>query len=170
MLKPAQLYADKLREEHIKSWYSLENMYWYADACLTGMELPEDTSMHCFVSVDKEDNVIGYIHYTVNWEVMSADYWGIISFRKNSIIFAKDLYTAICNCFSRFNLNRISWACYADNPAIRGYRNFIRLYGGRECGYFRQSAKLLDGKLHDKVQFEILKEEFCGKQMTVGRG
>lgn len=160
MLKPAQLYAEKLREENIKSWYKLENMYWHGGACETEIELPDNTGNHCFVSVDKNDNVIGYITYTVDWEIMSADYWGIISFRKNSIEFAKDLYSAICNCFEKFNLNRIGWKCYADNPAIKGYRNFIKKHGGKECGYHRQIAKLLDGKLHDSVEFEILREEF----------
>ena len=47
-----------------------------------------------------------------------------------------------------------------DNPAIRGYRNFIKKHGGRECGYYRQIARLQDGKLHDRVEFEILKEEW----------
>ena len=30
----------------------------------------------------------------------------------------------------------------------------------RECAYHRQVAKLLDGKLHDDVEFEILACEF----------
>ena len=29
MLKPAQLYKDKLQEENIKSWYKPENIYWH---------------------------------------------------------------------------------------------------------------------------------------------
>lgn len=57
-------------------------------------------------------------------------------------------------------MNRISFRCYVDNPAIRGYRNFIRKHGGRECGYYRQNARLQDGKLHDSVEFEILACEF----------
>lgn len=57
-------------------------------------------------------------------------------------------------------MNRIEWWCYADNPAIRGYRNFIKRHGGRECGYWRQIARLQDGQLHDSVSFEILEEEF----------
>ena len=57
-------------------------------------------------------------------------------------------------------MNRLEWTCYADNPAIRGYRKFIKLCGGVECGYRRQCVLLPDGKLHDQVRFEILKEEF----------
>lgn len=76
------------------------------------------------------------------------------------IVFAKDVYKVICDLFKVYHMNRISWSAYADNPAIRGYRNFIKKYGGRECGYRRQRVKLMDGKLHDSVEFEILAEEF----------
>ena len=57
-------------------------------------------------------------------------------------------------------MNRMSWCCFADNPALRGYRNFIKNHGGKECGYYRQVTKLQDGMLHDKVEFEILASEF----------
>ena len=57
-------------------------------------------------------------------------------------------------------MNRISWKAYVDNPAVRGYRNFIKKYGGRECAYHRQIARLQDGRLHDMVEFEILAEEW----------
>lgn len=36
----------------------------------------------------------------------------------------------------------------------------IREHGGKECGYRRQVARLMDGKLHDAVEFEILASEF----------
>ena len=28
MIKPAQLYAEKLQEENIKAWYKPENIFW----------------------------------------------------------------------------------------------------------------------------------------------
>lgn len=121
MLKPAQLYKDKLQEENIK-------------AC--------------------------YIGYMVDWVAMSAYNFGIISYKKNSLEFADDLYKAICNLFQVYHMNRISWSAYEDNPAVRGYRNFIKKHGGKECGHYRQMVKLQDGKLHDGVEFEILAEEF----------
>ena len=161
MLKPAQLYKDKLQEENIKSWYKPENIFWngyYGDSQINIFENNYDC--HQFVSVDKEDNVIGYIAYNVDWSAMSADRFGIISFNKGSIEFAKDLYQVVCDLFEVYHMNRVSWCAYADNPAIRGYRNFIKKHGGRECGYYRQIARLQDGKLHDSVDFEILSEEF----------
>ena len=161
MLKPAQLYKSKLREEMCKSWYNPDNIFYSG---WTGNELPSlpdnNYDSHHFVSVDDDDNVIGYISYSINWLAMSADRFGIISFKKGSIMFAKDVYKVICNLFEVYHMNRISWLAYADNPAIRGYRNFIKKHGGRECGYRRQVAKLQDGKIHDSVEFEILACEF----------
>lgn len=161
MLQPAQLYKDELQIENVKAWYKSENIYWNGYAGDSVIDLPEDNyNRHCFVSVDGKDNLLGYITYGVDWVAMSASGFGAISFKKNSIEFAKDLYKVIHNCFEVYHLNRVEWSCYADNPAIRGYRNFIKRYGGKECAYYRQVTRLQDGKIHDSVHFEILREEF----------
>lgn len=161
MLKPAQLYEEQLQKENIKAWYKHENIFWNGGTGDCTINLPDNNyEEHCFVSVDKYDNIIGYIVYTVDWSAMSANRFGIISYRKNSIEFAKDVYGAICDLFEKYHMNRISWWAFVDNPAIRGYRNFIKKHGGRECGYYRQTARLQDGLLHDSVTFEILAEEF----------
>lgn len=161
MLKPAQLYKEQLEREQIKSWYDPRNIYWNGGAGDYMVGLPDNNAeRHCFVSVDKDDNVIGYIEYQVDWVTLSADRFGMISFRKGSLEFARDIYRAVCDIFEKYGLRRIQWCCYADNPAVRGYHNFIKKHGGVVCGYFRQNAMLQDGKLHDTVDFEILKSEF----------
>lgn len=161
MLEPAQLYAEQLRTELLKAWYQPENMYWNGGPWDSLPDLPEDNySQHCFVSVDKRGRVIGYICYSVDWMSMSVSEFGIISFHKGNLEFGRDLFEALDNLFTVYGMNRISWWCHADNPAIRGYRSFIRRHGGKECGYLRQYSRLQDGKLHDSVLFEILAEEY----------
>lgn len=161
MLKPAQLYREKLQEENIKAWYRPENIFWDGGSGDSQINIREDNYYcHQFVSVDKSDNVIGYISYAVDWAAMNADRFGIISFDKGNVLFVKDVYTAICDLFEKYRMNRVSWYAFADNPAVRGYRNFIKKHGGRECAYHRQVAKLMDGRLHDSIEFEILAEEF----------
>lgn len=161
MLKPAQLYEDKLREEFISSWYKPENIYYNGWAGQDVPELPNNNyGSHHFVSIDDKENILGYISYSVDWNAMSAYNMGIISFRKGSVLFGKDVYEAICNLFEKYNMNRVSWYAYVENPAIRGYENFIKKHGGRRNAYHRQKTKLQDGKLHDSVEFEILASEF----------
>lgn len=161
MIKPAQLYIEQLNRKEVESWYDLKNIYYIGWTGSSMTSIPDNNyNSHHFVSVDKKDNVIGYISYNISWITMSADNFAIISFNKWNIEFAKDLYSIICDLFEKYKMNRISWSCYIDNPAIRGYRNFIKKHGGRECSYKRQIAKLMDGKLHDLVEFEILAEEF----------
>lgn len=162
MLKPAQLYTDELKKKSLESLYDLGNKYWSGstgDSILC--DLPDNNyDSHHFVSVNSSGGVIGYICYQVDWIAMSADRFGIISYDKGNPAFAKDVNTAIINLFTEYHMNRIEWMCYADNTALRGYRNFIKKHGGRECGYHRQVSKLLDGKLHDSIDFEILASEF----------
>lgn len=161
MLENAQLHEAELKHCILKSWYDARNIYWtgWIGDCLPS--LPDNNyETHHFVSVNDSGKVLGYICYSVDYVAMSADRFGIISFEKNSVVFARDLYQAIYNIFKKYNMNRISWYAYADNPAVRGYRNFIKRHGGKECGYERSVVKLQDGKLHDRVTFEILADEF----------
>ena len=161
MLKPAQLYKEKLIKKTYESWYEMENIYYSGWTGNDIPNLPENNyDEHNFVSVDKNDNVVGFISYGINWASMSAERFGIISFDKGSLIFGRDLFQVICNLFEVYHMNRISWQAYADNPAVKSYRMFIKKHGGKECGYFRQNRKLQDGLLHDTVLFEILASEF----------
>lgn len=161
MLKPAQLYKDELQKKNIETWYDQRYMYYHSGTGACDIELADNNcDKHQFVSVDKDDNVIGYISYKIDWCALNADNFGIISYDMGNIEFAKDCYKAVCDLFEKYHMNRVGWFAFADNPAIRGYRNFIKRHGGKECAYLRQVSKLTDGKLHDAVEFEILAEEF----------
>ena len=133
MLRPAQLYEKELEIKNIESWYDPTNIYYHGGTGEYSFNIPDNNAkIHSFVSVNKYDDVIGYISYCVDWEAMSVDNFGMISFDKGNLEFIKDLYQAICDCFEVYHMNRISWFCYADNPAIRGYRNFIKRYVYRQ--------------------------------------
>ena len=117
MLKPAQLYKERLQEENIKAWYKPENMFWSFGTGADQINIREDNyNWHQFVSVDNQDKVIGYIAYAVDWAAMNADRFGIISFDKGNALFAKDVYTAICDLFEKYHMNRVGWYAIADKP------------------------------------------------------
>lgn len=162
MIKQALLYEEELQKENIKTWNNINYQWWHGGQSGFPINLDKNSGNsenHNFVSVDKYDNVIGYIGYSVDYVSKSAFNFGIVSFNKPSIIFARDLVNCIKDVFVVYNFNKIEWYCYADNPAIRGYRNLINKFGGKEVGYLRQSSILMDGKYHDTVIFEILKSE-----------
>ena len=43
---------------------------------------------------------------------------------------------------------------------MRGYKNFIKNYGGAIVGYLHNNIVLMDGQLHNTIIFEILKSDY----------
>lgn len=167
MLKIAQEYEDVLKEKIIHTWYDKKYLYYAGGPGDFSPELPPDNySSHNFVSLNKRKEVIGYIGYSVSWELMSVNGLSVIGFSNNIAdgnIFVKDILKAINDIFCKYNMNRLEFWCCSDNPAIRGYRNFIKKCGGKEIGTFRDSTKLQDGRLHNQTYFEILHSDWINK-------
>lgn len=161
MRRPAQLYRDELTKKFYEVMYDDYYMYYYG---WTGVEVPvlkdNNYDSHDFVSVNTDDEVIGYISYNVNYQTMSATQLGIITFQKGDISFIKDVYDAVIDVFAKYHMNRLSFTCFTENPAARSYKKFVTLFGGLQNAYYRQDLKLSDGQLHDEFGFEILAEDF----------
>ena len=159
MLKPALLYKEELLKKHYEHWYKPETSY-YSGLCNWSIKIEDNNEyVRQFVSVDKNNNVIGYIAYNVDWNVRSASQFGIISYDKGNIEFVRDLYKTIYDLFFVNNFNRVEWWCFTDNPAVRGYKKFIKRFGGNIVGTVHKSCMFSDGSLHDSYIFEILKED-----------
>ncbi|MBD5112110.1 MAG: GNAT family N-acetyltransferase [Ruminococcaceae bacterium] len=165
MLKPAQLYKEQLSAALIKTWYDPRYQFYNADEYCGVPDFQNNNERYWqFVSVDNDDNLLGYISFCADRKTMTANWWGALSFHIGDIRFIRDLFDMVHDVFYKYGFERISWICVADNPAVNGYWKFIKRHGGRECGYYRQNTRLMDGKLHDEVCFEILKSEFSAKQ------
>lgn len=160
MLKPAYLYKEELNKKVVENWDIFDDMYYYNSA-RNIIKVADNTDEICqYVSVDKNNNIIGYFSYHYDRAIHSIFPIGLLSFDKGNVIFIKDVVNHINYLFKKCNLNRIGWHAYTDNPAIKGYRKFIKRHGGIEVGPLHQSNLLLDGKLHDYVIFEILRENY----------
>lgn len=162
MLKPALLYKEELEKKFAETFYNLKYQYFYHGTANNIPEIPNSNKdFHCFASVNDKGEVLGYVSYGVDWESMCNVGFGAISFTEGgSVEYANDLRQAIDDIFCKYNFNRIEWWAYADNPAIRGYKSFIKRYGGKEAGYLRQNVKLMDGKLHDTIIFEVMRDDY----------
>lgn len=161
MLKPALLYKEKINELYVRTWYDPEYMYFTMGSGTEQYHFDDNNlDRHQFASVDDQDNVIGVITYRVDYQIMSATSVGIISFQKMNRTFMRDLRQAVEDIFFKYNMNRLSFYAVADNPAVRGYKNFVKRYGGTICGYEHECCKLMDGTLHDFIAFEIMAKDF----------
>ena len=71
MIKPAQLYREEVTKKYIETWYDPEYMYysgWFGNGSLN---IPDDNyESHHFVSIHN-DEIIGYITYSVSFVTMS---------------------------------------------------------------------------------------------------
>lgn len=165
MLMPAQMYREKLNNEATRQWYDIRNMYYHSGPIMSEYNIDDNTGCgHYFVSVDKDDNVLGYIGYAIDWSSKRVYNFGFLSFQKGNMTFVRDSYQAFKNLFEVYHFHSVEFLCYVDNPAVRGYRNLMRKFGGRECAYMRDEALLLDGKLHDAVKFEILDSDYFNER------
>lgn len=163
MLRPAQNYVSEIQRKYIEHMYDINYQWYYG---YSGTEVPcipdNNYEKHWFASVNDKNEVIGIITYSINISSMSCCNFGIMSFDKGNLSFVRDIKQAIDDIFFKYNFNRLDFNCFVGNPALRGYRNFIKKYGGREVGVLRRCNRLMDGKLYDSVMFEILKEEYHG--------
>lgn len=160
MLDNAKKYEQEIQDKFFDTWYDMKYQYYRDTSGDRIPQLPDNCyDRRSFVSLDKEGKVIGFISYSYNDTTGGANSFGIINFGKPSYTFANDVLQVVADIFFKYKLNRIEWWCFADNPAIKGYRKFIKRFGGREVGHLREVSRLMDGKLHDGVIFEILRED-----------
>lgn len=159
MLKNVKLYEAEAERKSRETWYDLKYQWWCSCAGTRDFDFADNNyNYHCFVSINpKTDEVVGLMGYEVDWTSKSTNGFYAASFdEKGSTIFARDLLQMIDDIFMKYNFNRMEWRCWADNPAIRGYRKFCKRVGGREVGVLKKAGILLDGQTHDSVIFELL--------------
>lgn len=114
-----------------------------------------------FVSVDKNDKILGYLGAGIDRNLNKIDYLRVLNFsNKDNIIFSKDLYKFIIDLFIKFNFRKIEFNVTVGNPIERMYDKYCLKYGGRIVGVKKQDVKLQDGKYYDNKLYEIFREDF----------
>ena len=161
MLKPAILYKNKLEEKFQSIWFDDKYKYWMNDS-YNNTTIIQDTSYYSnqFVSVDINDNIIGYIGYSIDRSTECVSNISILNFTNNIITFGIDLKKAIEDIFLRFNFRKIAFYVVIGNPAEKKYDRMITRYGGRVVGISKEDTKLIDGKIYDIKRYEILRKDF----------
>lgn len=150
MLRVLQLCSESLKEEVNRLCLHTE-----VENCTK-----DEKGIYCFVSLSERDNLLGYFFCQVNWETHSVYVAEVHDFGKRSREFLKDVYSVIYMYFTVYGFSRFEWRVCVDDPSADSYKEFVFAKGGRECGHLRQDILWTDGKLHDSIILEMLKEDF----------
>jgi hypothetical protein len=164
MLEYAIKYEDKLRQLHLEiafdPFYQFEQLTNYRDT----FELPKDTwSANNFVSV-YEGNILGITGYQIR-RVENAVYGlYILHFggpeAPHRYVFGKDVMTAIKDIFEKYRFNKLNFTVVRGNPIEKTYDKLIKRYNGRIVGVREQETMLIDGRLYDVKEYEILAKKY----------
>jgi hypothetical protein len=172
MLEYAKKYEDKLRELFLDvafdPFYQFERYMVYRET----FKLPEDTwNAHHFVSV-YNNTVLGMIGYEIKRPENAVRDLRIIHFgghqAANRYIFGKDVITAIKDIFEKYHFNKLNFSVVRGNPIEKTYDKLVRRYNGRIVGVMEQETKLIDGRLYDVKEYEILASRYFGRNKTNG--
>jgi len=160
MIAPAQKYQDKLKEKLIDTWYDEKYKYYRGDVYTTYKELPLGTwESHDFVSLDKNNNILGYIRYGIDRTALAAYNISILSFVEGTATFGKDLLKVIDDIFYKYNFNYLTFSVVVGNPIEKTYDGLVAKYGGNIVGTYKNYVKLDDGLFYNLKLYQISKTD-----------
>ena len=155
MLVPAILYKEQI----------IKNMqkYFYTTDMLNETECMENWTPHIFdcpnesqfqyAIIDKNEKLIGYLGYSVDWYASKAYNFGLFSFDRGNVLVGKDVFNKLEELVS--TLHRVEWRAVGGNPACRGYDDFIKRHNGNKH-ILKDSIKDRNGSYHDDIIYEIV--------------
>jgi Flp pilus assembly secretin CpaC len=164
MLDYAKKHEEDLKRLYLDTAFNSFYMFEQCSVYRGTLVLPEDTwSANHFVSIH-EGKILGIVSYQIRRADNLVDDLHIVHFggkkAPNPYIFGKDALTAIEDVFIKYGFNKISFRVVMGNPIEKTYDRLVKRYGGRIVGIKRQDVRLMDGKLYDMKEYEILAEDF----------
>ena len=161
LLDNARKYKEELKRKFLDIWYEDKYKYYFSSNWRREHELPDDDwEKMCYVSLDKDDNILGYISYMIDRNINSVHSFGAINFSDNKATFGIDLCKVIDDIFCKFHMERVEFYVVRGNPIEKSYDKMIAKYGGRIIGTRRKVAKLIDNQIYDDKIYEILREDY----------
>ena len=163
MLVAAQLYKEEITRKLRATWYDLKYQYFWQGNC-NDIEIPTDNYWKKqFAFLDNKGNVTGYFSYNYCADTNSINNFGLISFIDYNPCFIQSVIKHLENILSQGHINRIEFFAYEDGPANKGYKKLVKKFGGKQVGKLTKNSRLLDGKLHDTVFYEVFREDYLKK-------
>lgn len=162
MLKTAYLYQEELNKKISEIAFSPKYMFYnFATYWNFNYKLADSSWQSLqFVSVNKENNVIGFFTAEIHRDFDKICNLGIINFQERNLVFSYDLKIFLDSLFVKFNYRKIEFSVVVGNPIENAYDKITLKYGGRIVGIQRESAKLMDQKYYDLKMYEIFKSDY----------
>lgn len=156
MLVPAILYKEQIIREFQKYYYTTDMLYETGCMCNWSPDIAEspDESQFQFAIIDKNEKLIGYLEYSIDWYASKTCNFGLFSFDRGNILVGKDVFDKLEELTKIFH--RVEWRAVGGNPACRGYDNFIKRHNGTKH-ILKDSIKDSKGCYHDDIIYEIVK-------------
>ena len=167
MLEYAKKHESKLRELFLDTAFDFFYKYEIYMAYREPFELPKDTyNSHHFVSI-YNNLILGMIEYQISRSENSVHGLHIVHFGGKDAsypyIFGKDVMTAIKDIFEKYRFNKLSFSVIQGNPIEQSYDRLIKQYNGRIVGIREQEVRLIDGRLYDVKEYELLAKNYFAK-------
>ena len=155
MLVPAILYKEQIAKEFQKYFYTTDMLYetggngnWIPEI----VDCPEDWRFQ-YAIIDKNEKLIGYLEYVVDWYVSKAYNFELFSFDRGNLQVPKDVFKKLEGLVSI--LHKVEWRAVGGNPACRGYDNFIKRHNGNKH-ILKDSIREKDGNYQDSIIYEVV--------------
>lgn len=167
MLKPAGMYEDQLKKLFAEIAFDEEYMFMTTSSWRDTWTPSADTwSKHEFVSVNEENEVVGYLSYNVDRDALTTNRLQVINFRKDGLnrVFGNDLRRMFTDIFLKFQFRKLNFMVVIGNPAEAFYDKYVEKMNGRIVGYYESDAKLIDGNYYDVKIYEVTRDNFISAQ------
>lgn len=155
MLVQAIEYKEQIMKEMQKYFHTIDMLY-----CNGGMENWVPEIVDCpgwwqfqYAIIDKNENLIGYLEYAVDWYASKAYNFGLFSFSRGNVLIGRDVFEKLEELIS--TLHRVEWRAVSGNPACRAYDHFIKRHDGTKH-VLKDSIKDKDGNYHDDIIYEVV--------------
>lgn len=162
MLKFAYQYKDKLEKQYAEITNDDKYKYLFPGGYIDFTLGIKDNNWDQFqmVSVDSNDNILGYFRAGIDRAANKVTGLSILNFHAKSITFSKDFRQFLSDLLYKYNFRKISFCMVVGNPIEEQYDRMVAKYGGRIVGIEKQEA-LINGTLKDLKLYEIFKENKC---------
>lgn len=165
MLKLAFIYKEKLNKKYASIAFDERYKFYTGQYWNYSVDIKDNSwDWIQMVSVDKEDNVIGYFSAFIDRMSNKVSTLGAVNFDKNvNLIFSRDFHKFLEELFMKHNFRKIEWWVVIGNPSEKMYDKIIQKYGGNITGIKKDSIMTPDGILSDVKEYEIFKESYLNK-------